>query len=216
MGKKIISKVGSIPQEITFHMIKNLILFSCIVLASHAGQAQGFRAGAVLGGNMSQINGDFIAGFNKLGIHGGLKVSRSINDKIEASVELLYSERGSRSSLRDINLLKIKLNYVEIPVIVAYKDWLRDDYYKMHFETGFSFGRLLQHSIEDVGGVLSVDQIRDTDFSFLAGVTFFSTERMGFTLRYTQSINLLIDQKANPNFARLRGYFITFRTIYFL
>ena len=178
--------------------------------------AQTFKAAAVVGGNASQINGDLIAGFDKLGIHGGLKVIADLDERIEASIELLWSERGSSSKVRAFDPFKIKLNYVEIPIIAAYKDWLKDDYYKMRFETGLSYGRLIDGKINTAAGDLVLSEFKKTDISGLVGVTFYSQEQLGFSFRYTHSINLLVNNQLNPRFPRLRGYFLTFRILYII
>ena len=177
---------------------------------------QTFKAAVVLGANASQINGDQIAGFDKLGLQGGLKVMVDINDKLEGSMELLWSQRGSSSKTRAFDPFKIKLNYVEIPFMVGYKDWLKDDYYRMRFEGGISFGRLIDGKVETTIGDLDVSEFSMNDISMLAGATYYSSEKVAFSMRYTHSINLLFNNARNNQFPRLRGYFLTFRMLYML
>ncbi len=194
----------------------NVFLLSWIVFAPISSVAQTFQAAIVGGVNASQVNGDLIAGFDKLGIHGGLKVMVDLKDHLEASVELLYSERGSSSKIRAFDPFKIKINYVEIPLMVAFKDWQRDDYYKMRFEGGASFGRLLNGSIDNANGDLSVSEFSQTDFSGIVGATFYSSRNLAFSIRYNHSINFLVNNQRHPRFPRLRGYFLTFRILYLL
>lgn len=197
-------------------MTKKTILTLSFLFSLGLCYAQGFKAGIVVGGNMSQINGDLIAGFNKLGVQGGLKVMRDVSDRMTWSLELLYSEKGSRSTSRDLDPLKIKVNYVEFPLTISWKDWLADDYYKLWFEGGLSVGSLISSKIEDVGGLVPVDEFRKTDISWLVGATFFSQEQLAFSLRYAQSINLLVNLDENPTHPKLRSFFLSFRAIYFL
>ena len=53
--------------------------------------AQTFKAMVVVGGNLSQIDGDKLGGFNKLGLNTGLRVSADLNDRWSLSTEFLYS-----------------------------------------------------------------------------------------------------------------------------
>ncbi len=197
-------------------MMKKNILCLLFLCACFYTTAQTFRAALVAGVNASQINGDLIAGFDKLGLHGGLKVVSDISDRLEGSLELLYSERGSRASGKFVDPFFIRINYVEIPLIAAYKDWLRDDYYRLRFEGGLSLGRLLKGEMEDATGTVAVDAYKDTDISWLVGVTYHSSEQLAFSARYTQSINFLLSQNLPTGFTRMRGFFLTFRVLYFL
>ena len=177
---------------------------------------QTFRAALIAGVNAAQINGDLIAGFDKLGIHGGLKVVGDIRDRLEGSLELLYSERGSRASGRFVDPFSIRIHYVEIPLTIAYKDWIRDDHYRLRFEGGLSLGRLIKAEQEDVTGTRVLEEYKDTDISWLVGATFFSNEQLAFSGRYTQSLNFLLSQNLPTGFTRMRGFFLTFRIMYFL
>ncbi len=188
----------------------SLLLFALVISIA---RAQTFEAGAVAGINASQVNGDFLAGFDKLGVHLGLKVIAHLTAKSQVSVELLYSQRGSRSNARAFEPLKIITNYVEIPILFGLKDWLRDDYYKMRLEGGVSVGRLFDSRVETVGGDLDVAEFAKFDLSLIADATFYAKEKLGFGLRYTTSVTPLLDNAAHRTFPRLRGYLLTFRTI---
>ena len=179
-------------------------------------KGQTFRGGVVFGANASQINGDFIAGFDKIGLHLGLKVASDLSEKTAWSVELLYSERGSRTGSRFTDPFTIFINYVEIPLLLTFKDWEQKDYYKMHFEAGVSLGRIINEKVKDVGGNANIDGLNQTDLSLIAGATIYSNQHLGFTVRYTHSVNLLRDERKHPGLSRYRGYFLTLRAIYFL
>jgi hypothetical protein len=195
---------------------KKYYLYFLIIWLSMPLQAQTFKAGIVAGANASQVNGDFLAGYDKLGIHLGLKVISPVSQKVDWSLELLWSQRGSRADLFIQDPRKIHLDYVEIPLIFSYKDWLKNDMYKLRFEGGLSAGRLINNKVSIAGFENAVDQFNKTDFSFLVGSTFYSNPHLGFSLRFTNSINLLLNNKDTPGFSKLRGYFLTFRVVYIL
>ncbi len=54
-----------------------------------------FFGGFILGTNFAQVDGDNFAGFRKIGLNGGAIVHTRIGEGFTASMELLYSQKGS-------------------------------------------------------------------------------------------------------------------------
>ena len=81
-------------------------------------------AGLILGANFSQIDGDYLAGFNKLGLNGGAIAQINFNSNWSLSFELSYAQKGSatRPDPDLLNTYKLVLNYAEIPIAINYKD----------------------------------------------------------------------------------------------
>ncbi|MDH3649865.1 MAG: PorT family protein [Saprospiraceae bacterium] len=197
-------------------MIKYYIFLVTILMLPGRSLTQTFEAGIVVGVNASQINGDFLAGYDKLGLHTGLKVRVSTWEHVEWSMELLLSQRGSRADIFTKDTRKIHLNYVEIPLLAAFKDWLKDDFYKIRFEGGISYGRLVGNNVSFEGVEDQIDEFNNDDLSLILGATLFTSERIGFSFRYTHSVTPLLNNKRNLEFSRLRGFFLTFRSVYML
>jgi len=204
-----------------------ILLLSLLFIFPLIGQAQEalpqrFKAGILAGFNTAQIDGDLSAGFNKFGIIGGLRGVTILSEKMELSLELLYSQRGSKSDADEFGIpFKISLNYVEVPVVFNYLDWQEADgeYYKLHFHAGFSYGRLLNFSIDGgTSGLLELSNFfRQNDVSFLVGATFYANKHLGITARYSRSIFPLFERDDNnttPNSGAFIGYFFTFHTVY--
>lgn len=110
----------SLSQAIKFSIVV-LMLLSCI-----EGNAQFFDAGFVLGPSFSQIEGDDVAGYKKLGINAGVMVEANFSEEVVASMEILYVQKGSASILLNnqdfTNDFRIIHEYVEIPFVVSYQD----------------------------------------------------------------------------------------------
>lgn len=183
-------------------------------------QEQRFRAGINVGVTAAQINGDNSASFNKLGFTAGVRTHILLTEKSDVVVEILYSQRGSRTELvRNTGSPQeiIHLNYIEVPVFYTLKDWYQEDdeYYKMQFQAGLSFGRLFstrfdQSPLEPAGPFF-----RKTDLSWLGGVTLHVSRPLGFYARYTRSINLLFkNNPSNPNANSLLSFYLTFGGVY--
>ncbi|MBX2814360.1 MAG: PorT family protein [Saprospiraceae bacterium] len=197
----------------------NIIKFSiCLGLFLPAMMLKGqtFSAAVIAGANAAQVNGDLLAGYNKLGIHGGLRVSVEVANKIDGALELLFSQRGSRSSIGSGDPRKMHLNYVEVPLLIGYRDWPNEDYHRMLFEGGLSYGRLISNTVSLAGIEDSVDEFNPNDVSYLLGATYFGSSRVGYSFRYTNSLNFLLNDRERPEFGRLRSYFLSFRILFYL
>ena len=198
-------------------MLRLLFLCSFCYLMSTCLQAQQrFKAGIVLGVTAAQINGDDSAEFNKLGLTGGLRAVTILSEKSDVLIELLYSQRGSQTALssRSVAFQRVvHLDYIEVPILFNYKDWLADDddYYKLHFQGGLSYGRLFNSRFEDSPLEEAAPFFRENDFSWAAGATFFINENVGFSARYNRSINLLFKSNStNANVNSLLSFFLSF------
>jgi hypothetical protein len=185
-----------------------------------------FGLHALLGVNASQITGDELAGYDKVGIHTGLRGTAELTEKASLSVELLYSVRGSRPDIFNDIIdpeINITLQYLDLPVYVTYSDWYDETkgYHKAYAAAGFSLGRLIEattfdhfHMDDDNLEVLA-KEFNNTDFSWLLGFGFRLSEHFMITARYTSSITLLLNAEKNQlNANSLRPYFLTFRGEY--
>lgn len=177
-----------------------------------------FNGALVLGLTAAQIDGDNLAGYDKLGLMGGLKLDYRLEKPWYLSLELLYSQRGSQSELRSdgsVPLKKINLHYLEIPLLIRYKDWWmpEDGFYKVDAEAGFSYGYLFDSSSSQGSFSWETDDFRQNDIGFTLGVNYYIDKHWGFGVRYTRSINRLY---INPDTGErdLLGYFLSFKSYY--
>lgn len=179
-----------------------------------------FQAGVVGGLNASQITGDDVGGYNRLGVHGGLRAAADLGDKKELLIELLYAQRGSYNKYGspkcpngDINIF---LQYAEVPVMFCYKDWYKEEegYYKVQACGGFSYGRLLRAKAEGSCHDDLTDDFNTNDISIALGAELFSGPNLVFGARWTRSLNLLYNNKNDPGRNSLQGYFLSFRAGY--
>ena len=108
-----------------------------------------FAAGVVAGTNFAQVDGDYFAGYYKIGLNvGGIGYAK-IKKNVALSWEILYSQKGSKSNLTGIHgsdsvLIKkygISLNYAEIPVMINFFDK-----HKSHACIGLSYNVLVNSS----------------------------------------------------------------------
>jgi len=197
-----------------------LLTFLLLSQTPTSAQTQRFKAGLNVGLTAAQINGDDSAEFNKLGLSAGVRAYTVLTPKSDIIIEILFSQRGSRTKFNNNSSVPtqiINLNYIEVPIIYTIKDWYQEDedYHKMHFQAGLSYGRLFNTSFVDSPLVSTEPFLRENDFSWLAGITFHTNAHVGFYARYTRSINLLFkNTDTNPNANSLLSFFLTFGGTY--
>ena len=166
-----------------------------------AQEQKRFGAGLIFGLTACQIDGDQSAGFNKLGLQAGLRGITHLGKRTDASVEILYAQRGSQSQIikaqYDPYYFTLRLNYIEIPVQWHFKDWRVEgedgdpDWYKAAFNIGFSYARYMGTTSkgEPQGlDVVALDYLKKNDLAFVVGANFMASRHFGLTFRFVQSI----------------------------
>ena len=192
--------------------LTSIVLLVGIFLAanSHAQEVGRFKADIIIGGTAAQIHGDDLFGFNKPGLELGLGVRYDIRHNMDLSVELLYSQQGSRSAFiqnsTDPNIT-FALNYAYIPVLFYLKDWTIENdnnpYHKIMAVGGFAYGRLIDSKIKSdfvvSPGNELIDAYRESSIYYILGAQINFTEKFGVAVRYNQSLSKVFDYKTNPN-----------------
>ncbi len=184
------------------------ILFSFFFLQELNAQ-QRFKGGIVAGVNLSQIDGDDLAGYNQPGINAGGMVAAILSDKVQLTMELLFSQKGSHRSKHDSQsaaLDNMRLNYVEAPFLISYFDW------RFRFYAGFSYARLFSYKLKDYNGedVTDTYDFRSNVFSFFGGATYEINDNVGIDIRWGRATNIQADSGAT----KFRGKTLAIRGIY--
>lgn len=202
---------------------KCLFCFLLCLFALGSSHAQRFSAGLILGLNASQIDGDFYAGYHKIGLVGGVQGFMTIKEKVDLGIELRYSQLGSRSIPNNQNTIEpfsATFNYAEVPVTFNYKDWYMEDedYYRIQFHAGLTYARLISTNFKNPDSSFDdlLDFFNDDYFGALIGVTYFVNEKIGITGRFNRGIFFLYknDDSSSVNHPSLFSKHLTFSVIY--
>jgi len=182
-----------------------------ILIGVSSVDAQRFKGSAVFGLNLAQIDGDNLAGFNKLGLTGGVKLGYPIQDNIDINLEMLYSQRGSNAGFGFGNQASsfTDLKYLEILVYANLMDWFIADegYHKVSAHAGLNFSYLF--AVDSSNGVISrdIDTYKRNNIGYLIGVDYKFTKHLGTSVRYNRAFNSINENRAI-------SYWITIRTEY--
>ncbi len=201
-------------EDFNINVFTKKILFALLfilVFSICKTDAQRFKGSAVFGLNFSQIDGDELAGFSKLGLTGGFKLAYPLKDNVDLNFEMLYSQQGSTSGFGfgSSNDNFTDLKYIEFPIYINIMDWLIEDenYFKVKAHAGLSYAYLFD--VNSVNGLFSddIDNYKRHNIAYLLGVDYAFNSKFGLSLRYTRGFNSLY-------IVRAISYFITIRTEY--
>jgi Outer membrane protein beta-barrel domain len=214
-----------------------LICMCCYVGTAIAQVSKSpFKAGAWVGLNMSQVDGDEQYGYDRPGIAGGLRGGVALNRYWEVATELLYSERGSAPAGKNLPMgMNIDLAYAEVPIMLRYH-YYPDTKLRNRWDVyaGVSYSRMLRsrtrafekYVVEDkfITAPLFEKGYRRDEFSFICGLSAYLYRNLGVTFRYNYSFNKFYSTTIDSdyylfNYERipieyLRNYWVTFGVFY--
>ncbi len=174
-----------------------------------------FKLGIVAGLNAAQVDGDALAGYNKLALLGGLRVVYRTSDKWMPSVGIFYSQKGSRSETIPSGSFfetHYQLDYIDIPVMWNYIDG------GIRISGGLSYGRLIDTNIliDDIDETDDrAPYYKNNDFGVVLGFGYFINKHWGFDLRWSQSIISIVDINVGNVINEPQiNKFLSFRAIY--
>ncbi len=201
-------------------LIALLFFLTSTLHAQNAGPERRFEAGLVAGFNLSQVDGDDLTGFNKIGVNVGGRVDAILADRWRLSLEMLFAQQGASRNRLDNPASafdKIRLNLVEAPVMVHFQDW------KIQASAGLSYARVINYEIIDFTGEDATESypLKDNLYSIVLGGTFFFQENIGINIQWSKWLNnLLISDGDEPSplpnqqSGRFIGRTVTVRGIY--
>lgn len=152
-----------------------------------SAQQKKFNLVLVAGINASQVNGDKLAGFDKIGILAGAGINRQVNKKAGWQFEILYSEKGSKDVAGPNNLqidTIFRFNYIDIPIMFNY-----NLYEKLMIQAGVYNGVRIKAVYDDyVNKFDRTKQIRTMDYGVCLGVNYSITDNWKLNFRVSQSV----------------------------
>ncbi|MBO7469615.1 MAG: outer membrane beta-barrel protein [Bacteroidales bacterium] len=189
MKKIYHQKKSSYPIRTRHALSLLILLFLCV-----SAHSQAFYGGIAAGAVTSQVDGDENNGFHKAGFTAGAFVGLELSDIFELQFEIKYIQKGSKSSTDDQMDFSIKLDYIEVPLVVSANlgffningkkfDWIS-------FETGLSLDVLarVRQTYNGVNEPVS-SQWKSMCFNGILGLKFNLTEKLQLGTRVITSIN---------------------------
>lgn len=163
-----------------------------------------FATGLIVGVNTSQINGDFLSGFEKPGGFIGLRAIARITNSTELIIEMQYNRKGSRDPNRFVPGLggnrSITLDYIEIPFLL--NKTIETKSIKYSVESGIAYARLFSLKINENPGTVNYntfteiqDDFNNQEIIFLFGGGVMLSKHIRLMVRSAYSLTLLYERE---------------------
>ncbi len=167
-------------------MRKNLIILSLIFLANClvAQPPQRIKAKIITGLMGGQIDGDQLAGFNHPGLIAGMAMEMRLAKIISFQPEIMYNQKGARSTDKSLYYAVVRLNYLDLCGILNF--YIKD---KFILQPGLSYGLLYKAKVDRGGGfVIDNSYFNATDACILFGVEYKFTPKTAVNIRSGYSL----------------------------
>ena len=150
----------------------------------HSATAQNFKGKIILGINGSQVDGDKLGGYDKPGMLFGAGTEYLLNEKVGLQSEILFSQKGSKSTEKDPDYFILRINYLEIPLLLNYHTSNG-----ILLQAGISFDYLISAKLDDGAGFADrKEPLKSFDFCYNIGFGYDVTENINLNIRFTYSI----------------------------
>jgi len=153
---------------------------------------------ALLGVNLTQVEGDEVHGFRKPGLNIGAGVLIPFHKNWDVSMEVTFNQKGARqrAQYNDIDSIgnittgeyKLRLDYVEVPLLIHFTD---KNF--LSIGAGFSWGRLVnvqewEHGNRVETTALNSGTYAKNDFSYIIDARIRIKGPLKFGVRYQNSM----------------------------
>lgn len=195
-----------------------------------------FNLGAVIGFNVTQIDGDYFTGYDKYGFAGGFKGIVKLTPRLDFNMEFLYSKKGSKmlsGNKVGNDFVKdriVDLTYVDVPFTLKWL--LKNQSNSWHIEAGVVYSRLLDQSVREQFDnqekkffyATILDDFEKDDLGALTGVGYTWNQRWSIHGRFIYNVTRFyfndefVEGQGFSQFARpvefLRNYYVSFQLSY--
>lgn len=161
------------------------------------GKEQIIQPAIIAGFNVTQVDGDDLTGYHKFGANVGAGAYIRLPKNLSVSFEILYSQKGSKSSSVEKDIIggkyKLILDYIDVPLMFNYHDKEI-----AIFGAGISVNNLIRYKQTFTGASKPPDQeYKRIGIDGVMSVTFLIKGKIGVNMRYSYSM-AKINSKAIP------------------
>ena len=195
----------------TVHKILTLLFF-CGILTYNTN-AQSFGGGIIAGASTSQVAGDLLGGFNKIGILAGAYTNLKVKEILSFQFEISYITKGSRnpniyeSNHPNYEKIEITLSYIEMPLTINLQQ---------KENLGVEFGIIPAFNISatlnsaDAKNIsVPNPQYKKYDLGVCAGINYHITDNIILNTRISNSIIPIRPHTSGATFGLNKGQYNT-------
>ena len=185
--------------------MKRLLLLLYFIFINYSF-GQNFKSGLTMGLNTSQVSGDNLSGFNKIGLRSGGFISIKTASFI-TQLELQYINKGSRELINQDTFsegYKFQLKYAEMPISLKKKASNN-----ILCEFGVSIGYLLDSSETINGHEETSLNVNKLEYSFHVGFDYFISKNLAINTRVSNSLGPIRPHSSGQTYRWNRGQYNT-------
>ena len=169
------------------------LLFFCGILTYNTN-AQSFGGGIIVGASTSQVAGDLLGGFNKIGILAGAYTNLKVKESLSFQFEITYIEKGSRnpnmheSNHPNYQKIEITLSYIEMPLTINLQQ-KENLGVELGIIPAFNMSSSWNSAIEkNISVPKTTPQYKKYDLGVCAGINYHITDNIILNTRISNSI----------------------------
>lgn len=186
------------------YLVLLIIVSCCANIRAQNSNTSTFKLDLHAGLAGTQVQGDGLGGFDKLGFMGGLGIHTELSDKFDLGFEMNFVQKGSIKrpdpEAGDYTEYKMSLGYIQVPVYLKYN---ATD--KIAFTGGPALGVLVSSKEEDMNGEIPTQiEFNQFELALILGVRYAISETLTAGVRLDQSL-LPIRSKGDFSYNRLIG-----------
>ena len=166
-------------------MLKKLAILLFCGFLTLSIQAQNFGGGLIAGASTSQVAGDMLGGFKKIGLLTGVYTNLKIKENLKVQLEIIYIEKGSRNpNLHKNTIQEITLSYVEVPISINLQQ--KEN---LGIELGILPAFIMSSKMNDYFSEIEIDpSFEKYDFGIFAGINYHLSKKIILNSRISNSI----------------------------
>lgn len=147
-------------------------------------QPETIKPKIILGILGAQIDGDRMAGFDKPGMVAGMGMEMKIAKKFSLQPEIVYNQKGARSSSKSIFFSIVRLSYINLNG--TFNFYIRDN---IALQGGIYYGVLFRAKADGGGGFNDASNVfKKGDLGYLVGVDYRFTPKTSVNIRLEYSL----------------------------
>ena len=196
-----------------FYRILAVVLF-CGILTINS-HAQSFGGGIIAGASTSQVAGDMLGGFNKIGLLAGAYTNLKIKENLKLQLEIIYIEKGSRNpNMHEFNhpnegRIEITLSYIEMPLTINLQQ-KENLGVELGIIPAFNMSSSWNNAIEkNISIPKETPQYKKYDLGVCAGINYHITDNIILNTRISNSIIPIRPHVSGATFRLNKGQYNT-------
>jgi hypothetical protein len=161
--------------------------------------------GVKAGLNLATLTGDDADDAKtRAGLAAGGFVKVSLTPAFSVQPEVLYSMKGAKFEESSADDFTIKLDYIEVPVLLQYNIPTQGNVKPVLFAgpaVAFNMSAKLEGTIDSASADVDIDNVKSVDIGIAAGAGVelkSGTTTFGFEARYTLGLGNVLDDVSNP------------------